>query len=127
MYSLDTLNTARALEAAGFAPKQAEALVTAISRADEQLATKNDIAQLATKDDIAQLATKAEVQEIRSHIVQLATKDEVAKVKDEVVKVKENIAWLRADAAARRSEVRLLFGFQSAIILAMAARMFALI
>ncbi len=111
MYSLDTLNTARALEAAGFAPKQAEALVTAISRADEQLATKNDLVQLATKDDI----------------VQLATKDEVAKVKDEVVKVKENIAWLRADAAARRSEVRLLFGFQSAIILAMAARMFALI
>lgn len=102
MYSLDTLNTARDLEAAGFAPKQAEALVTAISRADEQLATKNDIAQLATK---------TEVQELKSN---------VATVEVMVKAIEGKIGSLRA-------EFRLLFGFQSAIILAIFAHLLEII
>ena len=93
MYSLDTLSAARDLEAVGFNPQQAEAIVAAISRADEQLATKNDIAPLATKGDfeeirlqITQLVTKEEFEskiaqlvtkeELRAQIAQLVTKDE---------------------------------------------------
>ena len=93
MYSLDTLSAARDLEAVGFNPQQAEAIVAAISRADEQLATKNDVAQLATKGDfeevrlqIAQLATKDELGELRAQIALLATKEEIAQLatKDEL-------------------------------------------
>ncbi|MCY4222252.1 MAG: integrase [Thiotrichales bacterium] len=72
MYSLDTLRTARDLEAAGLDRQQAEAIASAIGRADEQAATK-------------------------------------------------------ADLAALRSEVRWMFGFQAALIVAMAARLFGLV
>ncbi len=46
MYTLDTHATVQALEAAGFDAAQAEAIVAAISRTDEQVATKADIALL---------------------------------------------------------------------------------
>ena len=48
MYLLDTHATIRDLEAAGFESKQAEAIVSAIGRADEQVATKADVARLDT-------------------------------------------------------------------------------
>ena len=48
MYLLDTHATIRDLEAAGFESKQAEAIVSAIARVDEQVATKADIARLDT-------------------------------------------------------------------------------
>ena len=56
MDSLDTLRTARNLEAAGLERRQAEAIVAAISQADEQAATKADIAALKT--DIAALRSE---------------------------------------------------------------------
>ena len=46
MYTLDTHATIRDLEAAGVETRQAEAIVSAISHADEHLATKADIARL---------------------------------------------------------------------------------
>lgn len=153
IYSLDTLSAARDLEAVGFNPQQAEAIVAAISRADEQLATKNDLAQLATKDDIAQLATKAEVEEIRSQIAQLATKAELEKfatkadlanfatkadlerfaTKDDIAQfatkaeLQANVVVLSTQIASLKSEFRWTLGFLAPFILAMAARMFDII
>ena len=46
MSTLDTHATVQALEAAGFNTPQAEAIVAAISRTDEQVATRADIALL---------------------------------------------------------------------------------
>ena len=43
MYTLDTHATIRDLEAAGIETAHAEAIVSAISRADGNLATKSDI------------------------------------------------------------------------------------
>ena len=45
-HSIDTLTTARDLEAAGIERKHAEAIATAIGRADEQAASKADLAAL---------------------------------------------------------------------------------
>ena len=79
MYSLDTHAAIRALETAGIERKHAEAIVSTIARADEQTATKGDLAAV------------------------------------------------KADLAALRSEVRWMFGFQAALILAIAARLFGII
>lgn len=46
MYTLNTHATVQALEAGGFNAAQAEAIVSAISHTDEQVATKADIALL---------------------------------------------------------------------------------
>ena len=82
-HSIDTLTTARDLEAAGIERKHAEAIATAIGRADEQAASKADLAALR--------------------------------------------ADTKADIAALRSEVHWMFGFQSALILAMAAKLFGIV
>ena len=79
MDSLDTLRTARDLEDAGFERRQAEAIASAIGQADEQAATKADIAALKT------------------------------------------------DIAALRSEFRWVFGFQSALLLIIAAHLLEII
>ena len=79
MYSLDTHAAIRTLETAGIERKHAEAIVSTIARADEQTATKGDLAAV------------------------------------------------KADLAALRSEVRWMFGFQAALILAIAARLFGIV
>lgn len=56
MYARDTLRTARDLEDAGLERRQAEAGASAIGQADEQAATKADIAALKT--DIAALRSE---------------------------------------------------------------------
>ena len=76
---IDTHAAVRDLEAAGMDTAQAEAVVKAIARADQRIATKADIDTL------------------RSHIDTL------------------------------RSEMRWMFGFLAALVLAMAARLFDLI
>ncbi len=43
-YTIDTLATARKLQAAGFESSQAEAVAEAVAHQGEQLATKSDIA-----------------------------------------------------------------------------------
>ena len=45
-YTIDTAATIRSLEAAGIKPEQAHAIVNAISRSDEALATKADLKAL---------------------------------------------------------------------------------
>ncbi len=45
-YTIDTLATARKLQAAGFESSQAEAVAEAVAHQGEQLATKSDIAGL---------------------------------------------------------------------------------
>ena len=54
MHSLDTHATIRELEAAGVETRQAEAIVSAISRADEQAATKADVARLDARLNVLQ-------------------------------------------------------------------------
>ena len=45
-YTIDTAATIHSLEAAGLQPEQARAIVNAISRSDEDLATKADLKAL---------------------------------------------------------------------------------
>ena len=94
MRSIDTPTTARGLEAAGIERQHAEAIATAIGRADEQAASKADLAalQAGTKTDLAALESRID-----------------------------------AKLAALRSEVRWMFGFQGALILAMAAKLFGIV
>ena len=48
-YTIDAAATIRSLEAAGIQPKQARAIVNAISRSDETLATKSDLMALEAR------------------------------------------------------------------------------
>ena len=48
-YTIDTAATIRSLEAAGIQPEQARAIVNAISRSDETLATKSDLMALEAR------------------------------------------------------------------------------
>ena len=48
-YTIDTAATIGALEAAGMKPEQARAIVNAISRSDETLATKADLMALEAR------------------------------------------------------------------------------
>ena len=67
MYLLDTHATIRDLEAAGFESKQAEAIVSAIARVDEQVATKADIARL----DTSIVSVRSEVGSLKSEVATL--------------------------------------------------------
>ena len=120
MYSLDTLSAARDLEAVGFNPQQAEAIVAAISRADEQLATKNDIAP-----QFAHLVTKAEIAELKGRIAAIDSK--VAAIDSKVAVLDSKVEAVDSKVASLRSEFRWVFGFLAPFILAMAARMFGII
>ena len=68
---MDTLSTARHLEAAGCERAQAEAIASAIGRSHERAATKSDLEPLATKAQLAALATKSDLEP-------LATKAELS-------------------------------------------------
>ena len=67
MYLLDTHATIRDLEAAGFESKQAEAIVSAIARVGEQVATKADIARL----DTSIVSVRSEVGSLKSEVATL--------------------------------------------------------
>lgn len=56
-YTIDTAATIHSLEAAGLQPEQARAIVNAISRSDEALATRADV-----------MALKAELKELEARI-----------------------------------------------------------
>lgn len=66
-FTLDTHATIQELEAAGMETRQAEVVVAAISRADAQVATKQDIALLKhdLKQDIAELRADMSARETR--------------------------------------------------------------
>ena len=48
-YTIDTAATIRSLESTGLQPEQARAIVNAISRSDEALATKSDLTVLESE------------------------------------------------------------------------------
>ena len=92
------LATVRDLKAAGIEAEHAEAIAEGMRQA-----AGADRADLATKADIADFATKAD-------IADFATK-----------------ADLHREIGTLRSEMRWMIGFQTAIILAMAAKLFGIV
>ena len=61
MHSIDTLTTARDLEAAGIERRHAEAIATAIGYSDEQVASKADLAALESRIDAKLAALRSEM------------------------------------------------------------------
>ena len=96
--TFNPLATARELEAAGIERKQAEAIAEGMREAADAAANA-ERGDLATKADLAVFATKAD-------LAAFATK---------------------AGLETLRSEMRWMFGFQAALILAMAARLFGIV
>ena len=105
--------TASAFESAGVERERAEAIAEGMREAADaaagadraDLATKTDLAGFATKVDLADFATKADLAELRA-----ATR-----------------ADLYREIGALRSEMRWMFGFQGALILAIAAKQFGIV
>ena len=102
--TFDTLATARALESAGIERRQAEAIVEGMREAADAGAGA-DRAELATKADLADFATKADLNELR----------------------RETKADLHREIGTLRSELRWVLGFQAALILAVAAKLFGIV
>ena len=96
-FTLDTHATIQELEAAGMESRQAEAVVAAISRADAQVATKQDVALL--KQDLKQDVTLLK-QDLKQNVALL--KQDVEAVRQDL---KQDIAELRADMAARETRL----------------------
>ena len=125
--AFDTLSTARDLEAAGFERRQAEALAGAVRQAS---ATDRDA--LATKADLANFATKADLAELRADLAEhrAATKADLAEHRAATKADLANFAT-KADLDRKietlRSEMRWMFAFQGALILAIAARLFGIV
>ena len=65
---MDTLSTARDLEAVGFEREKAEAIATAIGRSHESTATKADLELLATRPTFAHILTKADLHEFETRM-----------------------------------------------------------
>ena len=102
-YTLDTHATIKQLEDAGMDPRQAEAVVAAISRADAELATKSDL--------------KAELAAVRADIEKLgiSTKADLAAVKAEL---KQDIADLKGEIAGLKADLKIIkYFFGPAIII----------
>ena len=58
---------------------------------------------------------------------QTAVSANLAMLKTDMATIKADIAWLKANAAAERSELRWMFGFLFALLLVVAARVFAIV
>ena len=112
--AFDTLSTARDLEAAGFERRQAEALAGAVRQASAA-----DREALATKTDLAEL--RADLTELRADLAELRaeTKTDLANFATK--------ADLDRKVETLRSEMRWMFTFQGALILAIAARLFGIV
>src|ERR1700733_7871166 len=90
--TIDTLEVAKELKAAGFTDAQAEALTRVVSRAQDV-----DLSQLATKSDLTRMET-----ELRS---QLASKSDLTRMETEL-----RLAW-KADMAETKAEmIKWVFG-----------------
>ena len=100
--AFNPLDAARELEAAGIERRQAEAIAGAVHQ--------------AAGADRADLATKADLAGVRNEL-----RADLAEVRNE----------LRADLHRKietlRSEMRWMFAFQGALILAMAAKLFGIV
>ena len=100
--AFDTYAAAKRLRDAGFDERQAEAAVSMVRDA-----TGADRGDLATKADLDELRreTKADLDELR----------------------RETKADLHREIGALRSEMRWMSGFQAALILAIAAKLFGIV
>ena len=115
--AFNPLATAHELEAAGIERRQAEAIAEGMRQAADAAAGA-DRADLATKADLAEhrAATKADLAALETSLrAELAEHRTATK------------ADLYREIGALRSEMRWMFGFQAAIILAMAAKLFGIV
>ena len=118
--AFDTLSTAKALQAAGFAQEQAEAVAEAIRSGQGELATKQDIAAL--RGELAGLqsgldAQQAELASLRSGLDAQQT---------ELGGLRADYAGLRADYAGLRAEVgaiKWVLGLVAALNIAILVRL----
>ena len=86
MALLDTHKTVKEFIAAGIKEEHAEVITTALSRIDNQVASKGDVSEL--KHDIAEF--KSEIREDFASV-----KKEVADVKKEVHAIKNDMVWTK--------------------------------
>ena len=108
---IDTLSTARALEKAGFERHQAEAMQRPGPVDLDALATKADLDTLRINVDSARIALKADIEK---------------GLADLELRLRRDLAT-KTDITSLRSEMRWMFGFQAALILAIAAKLFGII
>ena len=106
MQTLDTLEVAKDLRAAGFTDAQAEALTRAVRKAQNV-----DVSTLATKSDLQAVKSdlRAEIQAVKSEL-QAEIQAVKAELQAEIQAVKADIQALRSDmkteTAALKSEIR---------------------
>lgn len=86
MALLDTHKIVKEFIAAGIKEEHAEVIITAMSRIDNQVASKEDIREL--KHDIAEFKS-----EIREDVASI--KKELADVKNEVYSIKNDMIWTK--------------------------------
>ena len=98
---MDTLSTARDLEAAGFERVKAEAITAAIWRFHERAATKADLEPLATKADLAELekcmATREDLEPLatKAELALCATKADLAELEKRMATKADLAEWER--------------------------------
>ena len=102
--TFNPLAAARELEAVGIERRHAEAIAEGMREAADAAAGA-DRSELATKADLADFATKADLDELR----------------------RETKADLHREIGTLRSELRWVLGFQAALILAVAAKLFGIV
>ena len=111
--TFNALAAARSLKAAGIEAEHAEAIAEGMREAAgadrDAVATKDDLAHFATKDDLAHFATKADLAELETRL-RAATRTD-----------------LYREIGALRSEMRWMLGFQAALIVAVAAKLFGIV
>ena len=111
---IDTLAATDMLRAAGFEDKPARAIVDLHRATGDALATKADIDDIKAELDALATSMKtaldAHRQEMKAELGHFATKTD-----------------LYREIGALRSEMRWMFGFQGALILAMAAKLFGIV
>ena len=98
--TFNALAAARSLKAAGIEAEHAEGMREAAGADRDDVATKDDLAHFATKADLAELETR----------LRAATR-----------------ADLYRGIGALRSEMRWMLGFQAALIVAVAAKLFGIV
>ena len=111
--AFDTLSTAKALQAAGFAQEQAEAVAEAIRSGQGELASKQDIAAL--RGELAGLQSGLDAQQA-----------ELASLRSGLDAQQTELGGLRADYAGLRAEVgaiKWVLGLVAALNIAILVRL----
>ena len=123
----DTLGAAEELEAVGLTHEQAKAISLVVDRGRDngKLAMEMETMRAELKEEIAALRA-----EMREEIAALRAemREEIAALRAELkTEFNQEIAALRSDIAVLKAQVRYIFwvlGFQSAVLLAIALKVF---